>query len=307
MPRTLQAEHRYFLNLRPVYALGRWMLENFPASICYPITASFAELTYRVGRADKAALSANLKHVWGTLHPGASAAEVEAAVEPIVHQVYLSRGVYFADLSILATRRSMRGMLHFEGHGPWAGLKERWKSGKGAIVLSGHLGNYRMGGVFMGLSGVPIRAVAYRNHAANALDERVAGRGGTTQMYISDDPAHVLQIVRALREGAVVAITADRVGDSPSVEVPFFGKPARFPIGPVRLARLAGVPIYPAFCTWTRARHYVARMLDPIEVGDGDRDEAERDALAAFVRAYEGEVATHLDQWFAYSPFWRTA
>ena len=39
-----------------------------------------------------------------------------------------------------------------------------------------------------------------------------------------------------------------------------------FPVGPVRIARLAGAPIFPAFCLRQQGREFVATLCDPIEV-----------------------------------------
>lgn len=52
-----------------------------------------------------------------------------------------------------------------------------------------------------------------------------------------------LIVVRALREGAVVAMMGDRLIDERSVTVNFLGAPCRFPAGPWLVAALARVPV----------------------------------------------------------------
>jgi KDO2-lipid IV(A) lauroyltransferase len=113
-----------------------------------------------------------------------------------------------------------------------------------------------------------------------------------------------MEIVRALRSGEVLAMLVDKPWDSRSVAVPFFGKPSLFPVGPVRVARLAGVPIFPAFCVWKRTRQYEAILCDPIEVTGKDPVEAEREAIAKLAAVIEKHVAGNLAVWFNFTPAW---
>ena len=101
---------------------------------------------------------------------------------------------------------------------------------------------------------------------------------------------------------------ADKPWDARSVEIPFFGKPCKFPVGTVRIARLAQVPIFPAFCVYDRPRRFHAVLCDPIEVRqDGDPDRAERDALVELVRVMEKYIAANLHIWFNFTPVWSDA
>jgi KDO2-lipid IV(A) lauroyltransferase len=86
--------------------------------------------------------------------------------------------------------------------------------------------------------------------------------------------------------------------------VSFFGKPSLFPLGPVRIARLAGVPIFPAFCVWKRPREYEAILCDPVEVAGDDPEEAEHEALSRLARVIEQQVASNLPVWFNFTPAW---
>src|SRR6185436_14832801 len=209
-------------------------------------------------------------------------------------RIFHNRGVWFADLSIMAGRRQISGLFNFENSGSWPALQRQLASGKGAIVASAHLGNWHGGGVAMARAGVPVRVVMYQNHAGDIMDRKVAQRANVRQTYINSDPMAMMEIVRALRGGEVLAMLVDKPWDSRSVAVPFFGRPSLFPLGPVRVARLAGVPIFPAFRVWDRPREYRAILCDPIVVrSTGDPVEAERGALSQLARVIEGQVAAN--------------
>jgi lauroyl/myristoyl acyltransferase len=199
------------------------------------------------------------------------------------------------------------GLFHFEKSGDWSALQRQLSSGKGAIVASAHLGNWHGGGVAMARAGVPVRVVMYKNHAGDIMDTKVAKRANVRQTYINSDPMAMMEIVRALRSGEVLAMLVDKPWDSRSVAVPFFGKPSLFPVGPVKVARLAGVPIFPAFCVWKQTRQYEAILCDPIEVRGKDPEEAEREAVAKLAAVIEKQVAGNLPVWFNFTPAWSTS
>jgi KDO2-lipid IV(A) lauroyltransferase len=118
------------------------------------------------------------------------------------------------------------------------------------------------------------------------------------------DPFTMVELVRGLRRGELLALLADVAWDSRWVDVPFFGRPTRFPVGPARLARLAEVPIFPAFCVWEGTRKFVCSIGDPIEVGGPDPLEAERAAVAKLAAVIERVVTDQIEQWFNFTAVW---
>lgn len=301
-------EHsRHWLNLRPVYAFGEWVLDSMPLFVGYGITWGVTELAYHFSPNQRAGIESNVRQVFRHTRPDLQGPELESAIKKQVHRIFLNRGVWFADLSVLAGRRQVSGLFRFKRSGNWSALERQLATGKGAIVASAHLGNWHGGGFAIARSGVPVRVVMYRNHAGDVMDSKVARRAKVRQTYIDSDPMAMVEIVKALRSGEVLAMLVDKPWDSRSIEVPFFGKPSRFPVGPVRLARMAGVPIFPAFCTWKRVREYEAVLCDPIEVTGSDPDEAERRAVAELARVIERAVAENLQVWFNFTPAWSPA
>jgi len=298
-------EHsRHWLNLRPVYALGRWLLENLPLEAAYAITWGTAWIASHASPDIRRAIESNVRHVLSRTEPGLDDGERARRARAIAARVFINRGTWFADLSVLAGRRSMDGLFRSEVSGAWLGLQEALGSGRGAILASAHLGNWHGGGVLVARRGLPVRSVLFHNHAGDFMDRDVARRGDLRQTFVDHDPFSMMEIVRALRKGELVAMLADKPWDSRSIEAPFFGRPARFPLGPFRIARLAEVPIFPAFCIPLRPRHYRAELCEPIEVAGPDPLEAERDAAARFARVLERFVAPNLDLWFNFTPVW---
>ncbi len=97
-----------------------------------------------------------------------------------------------------------------------------------------------------------------------------------------------------------------RVGGAEAV-LPFFGAPARFPLGAATLARSTGCPIVPLFSLYADRRRRTVRVMyeAPIEV-ERTRDRAAdlARATARLVEVYERYVRAYPDQWFNFYDFW---
>jgi lauroyl/myristoyl acyltransferase len=295
---------RHWLNLRPVYGFGEWMLENLPLFISYGLVAGVTEIAYHSSPNQRRSIQGNVRHVLSKLKPGLQGAALDREVLSTAHDIFQNRGRWFIDLSLMAGKRQIDGLFRFNMSGAWDQLKKTLASGRGAILASAHIGNWFGGGYVVSKKGIPVRSVMYKNMAGDEMDRKVARRAGVDQTYVEDDPMMMMEIIRGVRKGQVLAVLVDKPWDSRGVEVPFFGRPSLFAMGPIRLARMAGVPIFPAFCTWKEPRVYDAVLCDPIEVGGGDPEAAEREALAKVANVVERVVSENLHVWFNFTPAW---
>lgn len=307
-PTALSENSRHFLNITPIYAFGEGMLESFPFEVGYTITRIVAEIAYRFSPVHRASMEANVRQVLRVTRPDLVGPELDRFVRETVHRIFWNRGTAYADNTVMATRRQLDGRIRFKKLGNWAdhwSRIERFRAGgRGVIIASGHLGNWYSGGTLLAAQKVPVRSVTYRNPAMDGMVQKLSRRGRIRHTYVDHDPFAMAEIVRALRGGEVLMTMADVAWDSRTIDVPFFGRPAKFPVGPFRLARLAEVPIFPAFCTWKRRLDYEATLDEAIEVRGDDPDRAEFDAARRFVSVLEREIAAHLTQWLNFTPVW---
>jgi lauroyl/myristoyl acyltransferase len=311
-PSRISAYNTGFLNNRPSYWFGSFMLENFDPRLAHLLTRAFSELVYAVMGGSRRNMTANVLQVLRHTRPELPEAELRKQAFRVTHRIFMNRGVMYTDHSLLTSKRSLQGLATYDLSGNWTPLTETLASGRGAIFASAHLGNWQEGAVVVsGLLGkgpdaTPIRTLLYRNTRANRVLEGFSRRGNLRHTYVTGDgdPFTMVELVRGLRRGELLALLADVAWDSRRVEVPFFGRPAAFPVGPARLARLAEVPIFPAFCVWEGTRRFVSTICDPIEVARGDPIEAERDAVAKVAAVIERFVTKHLEQWFNFTGVW---
>jgi lauroyl/myristoyl acyltransferase len=99
----------------------------------------------------------------------------------------------------------------------------------------------------------------------------------------------------------VVGVQGDRaLGTRGDVEIPFFGRPARFPLGPFLLSSRVGVPLLPAFCVLDAQYRYRVKIAEPFTAARGE----EEAAAGAWVAALEAIVREYPTQWFNFFDIW---
>src|SRR5262249_15225614 len=131
--------------------------------------------------------------------------------------------------------------------------EERWRAlfadaaARGAVVLTGHFGNFELLAYAHGLLHHPITLV-HRSMRNVLVDRAITGLRARVGTVSLPKKTAARAALRALRAGAIVAIPADqnqtrRYG----VFVDFFGLPASTTPGPARLAMLSRAPLLPVF------------------------------------------------------------
>ena len=180
--------------------------------------------------------------------------------------------------------------------------------GLGAVVVTGHFGNWDVAAKELRSYGRPINVVVARevNATASAYVRRAREAAGVQVIYSDSSVFSSLNMVRALRRNEVVAIQLDRPMDADGSRlVPFFGAPAAFPSGPFVLARVAGVPLIPVFVPRLGTRHYAVRVCGRFDIAREARDGRDLERVMAQVAgAFEAVVREFPTQWFQFAPFW---
>src|SRR5262245_31971428 len=135
--------------------------------------------------------------------------------------------------------------------------------GHGAVLVTGHIGNWDIAAKTLHEYSRPINLVMAREANITTQDfvREIREQAGVRVIYSDTSVFSALNMIRALRANEIVAIQLDRmIGLGGARMVPFFGAPAPFPSGPFVLARLAGAPLFPVFIPRVGTRHYSVRI-----------------------------------------------
>lgn len=195
-----------------------------------------------------------------------------AEIERIARAAYGHLGRTTIETAILPSYRRTQILDLFEEVNGWSIVQERLARGKGLILVTGHLGNWELGGAYLAARGLPIDAVA--RHMNNPLFDvyLTATRQRIGMTVVHDDQA-VKRVPRSLRSGRAVAFLVDQgaIGLASSW-VPFFGRYAKTPRGPAVFALRLGAPIVFGVALRQPSGKYQL-TFEPIDVQDtGDRD-----------------------------------
>ena len=217
-----------------------------------------------------------------------------ADVERIARASYAHLGRTSIETAILPSYSPAQIIELFEAVVGWDLVEQRLALGKGLILVTGHLGNWELGGAYIAARGLPIDAVA--RHMANPLFDRyLTGTRQRIGMNVVHDEDAVRRVPRALRGGRAVAFLVDQgaVGLA-STWVPFFGRFAKTPRGPAVFALRLGTPVMFGVALRQPSGRYQL-SFEPIEIADtGDR-EADVDRIVA-------DYTQVLERWIRRAP-----
>lgn len=180
------------------------------------------------------------------------------------------------------------------------------KDGKGAIVLTGHFGNWELLAMTLRVKGYPGAAIGRRiyfdkyDKYLNAL-RRIHD---VNIIYRDESPKKIL---RVLKNNGIMGVLADQDVDSlDGVFVNFFGTPAYTPSGPVALAAASGARLIPVFMIRDYGKHImiVEKPVELTDTGDREKDlvtntQRWSDVVEAYIRKYP-------DHWVWMHRRWKT-
>ncbi|HIE05471.1 MAG TPA: hypothetical protein EYP58_01580 [bacterium (Candidatus Stahlbacteria)] len=169
--------------------------------------------------------------------------------------------------------------------------------GRGAILISLHLGNWDLGCVLLGHLGFPLVAVTERlkDNYLRFFKRRRERTGVET--VVTDE---ILKIGRALKANKVIILVADRDITGGGKVVRFFDSRRRIPLGPIRLASRFQVPVVLGYLIFQNSgRRYLGYTAPHFFFGD-DLDEN----LEKIVSSFEGAIRKFPDQWFVFEDEW---
>lgn len=177
--------------------------------------------------------------------------------------------------------------------------------GRGIIVVTGHFGNWELGGAYLAARGWPIGSIVRRQ--GNPLFDRYLNETrraiGNEVIY---DAEAVRRVPRLLRENRPVAFVADQgLLGLASTFVPFFGRLAKTPRGPAVFALRLGTPVFfGAALRRPDGRFRIVFERVPVQE-TGDRDADVDRIVADFTRVLERWVRVAPEQYFWHHRRWK--
>jgi KDO2-lipid IV(A) lauroyltransferase len=195
--------------------------------------------------------------------------------------------------------------------GEWHGiehLERAREAGKGIILITGHLGNWELGGSLLVAQGVPMTVVTLEEPSGALTDwrQRYRREAGINTIVVGPGREFaLLEMVQVLRRNECLAMLVDRPYGGAGSPVHFFGRAAEFSTAPALLWQHTGAAVIPAFVTGGTQGRYHAFAEPALDLQTApDAREALRLNTQTVASAFESVIRQHADQWFNYAPIW---
>lgn len=291
---ALRATIRYW-----AFWLGAIVARYLPRRAAYLLAALIAEVAFALnGPARRVALT-NMRHVLGAQ---ARRAELVRAARGC----FRAACFYYTDLARtplmhpeIFSRRNVRD------YGFWY-LTNAVTAGRGAVVATLHYGNPEYVSQCLGARGLTFLALVepLTPQALHDLFQR--HRRSQGHCFVEVGVSGIKEAIRRLRRGGVVAVMVDRDIQHSGVIVPFFGAPARVPVGAVDLALHTGADLIPLISRRIGLDEFEVTIERPLAlIRTGNREEDRRRNTIRLLQRFEKHLRRDPSQWFVLEePVW---
>ena len=237
----------------------------------------------------------------GAAFPGLT----EPEVARIARASYASLGRTTIETALLPTYSREEVIELVERTDGWEHVEHALAQGRGLMVVTGHLGNWELGGSYVAARGIPLEAVARRmeNPLFDAYLNETRRRIGMTVIHDADA---VRRVPRAMREHHAVAFLVDQgaVGLA-STWVPFFGRYAKTPRGPAVFALRLKTPLLFA-CALRQPDGRFVIHFEPVPTETTGTLDADVDRIvASYTSTLERWVRRAPEQYFWHHRRWK--
>jgi lauroyl/myristoyl acyltransferase len=290
------AEH--FLNVPKVYKIGTKWIRYVPPFLSYALSQIIADISYVFYKPAVKNLKKNLRCAL----PLISEEELSSLARRLLRN-YSKYLVDYGRFTGLNKKNTSELISCFDGK---ENLEAALKMNRGLILLTAHLGNWELGGIFFGSYGITTNVVTLpdENPEIDSIRRWYRELYGVKTITIDNSPFSTIEMIKALNNREAIAILIDRYNSRQNnTTVDFFNKPTLFPRGPLTLSRLTGAPIVVAFVV--REKGGYKGVVEKLFMVPNEKEEYK--VLTEVVKILERYIIMYPDQWYNFTPIIRAA
>jgi predicted LPLAT superfamily acyltransferase len=191
---------------------------------------------------------------------------------------------------------------------------ELFTSEGGALLMGAHVGSFEaMRACGRSLIHRRVAMAMYGVRSQNVINvlESIAP-GSSRDIVALGEVGSMLALTQRLEEeDMLVGVLADRTfGNEPTIDVPFFGAPAAFPTGPMRMAAALRQRVIFMVGLYRGGNRYelhfepLADFTSLEGLTRAERDGRVREAVAAYARRLEHHARSAPHNWYNFYDFW---
>jgi KDO2-lipid IV(A) lauroyltransferase len=272
------------------YRLAHWLSTHLPPRSAFRLAERLADAQWRWSHRNRLAVHANLSMILGD----------SSTVSPLaVREVFRNFGRYLVEFFTI--HHTLRPELDVQGYEHLLTAHERRR---GAILLTGHLGNWELGAVVIRRMGFPVAVVAL-THEDPWMDRLFTGQRQRCRLDViplGRDAARCS--LQHLRRGSLLGMLGDREFSGNGLPVLVCERTLTLPRGPALLSLRSQAPLVPTFLIreglW-RFRLCFEPPIWPAQRSKGNTTEASvRTLVERFAVVFERYLKTFPEQWLIF-------
>ncbi|MDL2256121.1 acyltransferase [Parabacteroides sp. OttesenSCG-928-K15] len=209
----------------------------------------------------------------------------------------------------VAIRSGKAAAYHFDFGEHYGEFLDLLNSEQGVILIGAHVGNWEIGAPFFEDYGKRMHIVMYDAEYQKIKDilEQNTGVGDYRVIPVNEDNlTHVFRISDALNRKEYVCFQGDRFTQgAQTLRADFLGETAPFPAGPYLLASRMQVPVVFYFAIREKRMRYSFNFVLADAPVREKGTKPEEVLLTQYIKALEGVLDKHPEQWFNYYNFWK--
>ena len=184
-------------------------------------------------------------------------------------------------------------------------LENLSKGGRGAVLLTAHVGNWELLAAWLACKGYPLVA-GVRDPNDVHVSKLLAYYRKALGVETIPKKSLLLKGAKLLKQGKFIGILADQDGGTDGIRVSFMGKVASTVGGPAALSLLTKAPVVPIVSYRIAPYEHEILVLPPIEpLYELPREEAIREMTIKFNDILEGFIRRSPEQWLWLHRRWR--
>ena len=173
----------------------------------------------------------------------------------------------------------------------------------GVIVCLPHAGNWDHAGAYFCAKGIHLVTVAEHLKPEKLFLKFLSYRQAMGMEVLPLDGRVLGTLAQRLRQGALVALVADRDLSRSGIDVNFFGGPARMPAGPALLAMKTSAPLITAFVSYTDSGIHIDFNEVAIPNSGSDEDRV-LEIVQRMAKRFEDGISVHPQDWHMLQRIW---
>ena len=173
----------------------------------------------------------------------------------------------------------------------------------GVIVSLPHAGNWDHAGAYFCAKGINLVTVAEHLKPEKLFLKFLSYRQAMGMEVLPLDGRVLGTLAQRLRQGALVALVADRDLSRSGIDVNFFGGPSRMPAGPALLALKTSAPLITAFVSYTECGIHIDFNEVAIPA-TGTEEEKVAEIVQRMANQFEAGISIHPQDWHMLQRIW---